>query len=296
MIAALPGALFLLMPRGFPARWAGAAWLFLFMVPASAPPAPGTWRLTVLDVGQGLAAVVRTREHVLLYDTGPRLGPYLTAARAAVLPYLRYAGIRRIDRLVESHGDSDHAGGIADVLAAVPVDGILAGEPDRVPRRDTRACRDGQRWRWDGVEFAVLHPSPSTGGRGNNRSCVLRVGSGGRALLIPGDIERDAEAALLARHAGRLAAPVLVAPHHGSTTSSTEAFVRAVDADLVIFAVGYRNRYGFPKQDIIARYHQHGATTLDTAASGAIDVQVGDRGVIVRAWRPETRRFWHSDP
>lgn len=296
LAAAGIGTLLLLMPRGFPARWTGIAWLLPFIVPASAQPAPGQWRLTVLDVGQGLAAVVKTRHHALLYDTGPALGPDFTAARAAVLPYLRHAGIRRINILVVSHGDGDHSGGVVDVLAGVPVDAILAGEPERVPRRDARACRDGMQWEWDGVEFRVLHPPPLARGRGNNRSCVLHVGNGRHALLLAGDIERDAEKGLVARHGGRLGAEVLVAPHHGSTTSSTEAFVKAVGAELVIFAAGYRNRYGFPKQDIIARYHQHGATILDTAASGAIDVQAGARGLDVRAFRPNTRRFWHSDP
>lgn len=293
VILALIGAAILVLPRGMPGRWLGLFWMLPLLVPSGQALPEGEFRVTVLDVGQGLAAVVRTREHVLLYDTGPRFGPEFSAGSAVILPYLRHAGIDRIDVLMLSHGDNDHAGGLFDVWEGMAVDGILSGVPDSVPL-PVRACAAGQGWRWDGVEFEVLHPGSADKVRGNDRSCVLRIRNASRAALITGDIESPAETELLSRARDRLAAQVLVAPHHGSRTSSSEPFIAAVDPDVVVFAAGYRNRFGFPKQDIIARYQRHGARILDTARSGAIDIHLHRAGISIRAHRRDHRRFWHS--
>ncbi|HEY7841125.1 MAG TPA: DNA internalization-related competence protein ComEC/Rec2, partial [Gammaproteobacteria bacterium] len=158
VMLALLGAAILMLPRGVPGRWLGVCWMLPLLVPAAGPPGDGEFRLAVLDVGQGLAVVVRTREHVLLYDTGPRFGPGFSAGSAVILPWLRQAGIDRIDVLTLSHGDSDHAGGLSDVRDGIPVDRILSGTPESVPL-PVEACAAGQRWRWDGVEFEVLHPA-----------------------------------------------------------------------------------------------------------------------------------------
>jgi competence protein ComEC len=288
------GALILMLPRGVPGRWLGALWMLPLLLPGTHAPRHGEFRIAILDVGQGLAAVVRTQERVLLYDTGPRFGAEMSAGAAVILPYLMQAGISRIDMLVLSHGDSDHAGGLEDVLRGIPVAGILAGMPATVPARGVHGCAAGQHWRWDGVDFEVLHPRSNGNERDNDRSCVLRIRNGARAALITGDIEARSEAALLAASGDRLGAQVLVAPHHGSGTSSSAAFIAAVRPDIAIFSAGYRNRFGFPKQDIIARYQRHGARILDTARSGAIDIRLHRAGISIRTHRREQRRFWHS--
>lgn len=292
-LAAGVGAALLLLPRGMPARWVGLCWMLPLWWPVSTHPDPGSARLAVLDVGQGLAAVVQTNRHTLLFDTGPVFSTDFNAGSAVVVPWLRQAGVRRLDMLVLSHGDADHIGGLADVLAAMPVDRILTSVPGRIGDRSAQSCRAGQRWYWDGFAFEILHPAPGDHLAGNNASCVLRVAGAGHALLLTGDIEREAEQWLLQRDAAQLHAAIIVVPHHGSRTSSTPEFVSAVGARYALHAAGYRNRFGFPKQDIMQRYQQHGAINLDTGRNGALQFLIDDTGVRHSSHREEARRFWH---
>ena len=294
LILAMIGAAILLLPRGVLGRWLGVLWMLPLLFPRETAPAPGAFDLALLDVGQGLSAVVRTHRHVLVYDTGPRFGDEFNAGAAVVVPYLRHYGLRSVDALVLSHGDNDHVGGLADVLDGVAVRHILAGVPEAVQAPGSVPCRAGQTWEWDAVQFTVLHPPQGWAPPGNNRSCVLRINASGRVVLLTGDIEREAEHVLVEDSASALRAGVVVAPHHGSRTSSSPAFVGAVQADVVLFPAGYRNRFGFPKQDIIARYQRHGARALDTGRSGAIEVRVRRTGLLIRTFRRENRRFWHS--
>ncbi|MDE2088707.1 MAG: DNA internalization-related competence protein ComEC/Rec2, partial [Gammaproteobacteria bacterium] len=225
LIAAIPGIVLLLAPQGFPARWLGGVLLlpmFLLRPPA---PAPGAVWLTLLDVGQGLAAVVRTRHHALVYDTGPRSSARFDAGSAVVVPYLRHMGIPALDLLLVSHGDNDHIGGARSILQRMPVRSVLTSVPRKLGYASARRCVAGQSWRWDGVEFHVVHPPPEWFGRGNDASCVLRVRAPGGSLLLTGDIERPAEEYLLRHHARALPARILVVPHHGSRTSSSAAFI-----------------------------------------------------------------------
>lgn len=292
--AALAGVLLLLLPRATPARWAGAFWLLPLVFPPSHAPGEGTFRFTLLDVGQGLAAVVQTRHHVLTYDTGPAYGSGFNTGWAVVVPFLQQAGIDAVDLHVQSHGDNDHIGGLEDLLAAVPVRSILSGEAGTVDRPGVRPCRDGQAWQWDGVRFRMLSPGPGRRSAGNNSSCVLRVSAAGLSVLLPGDIERDAEARLLSAHQGDLASTVVVVPHHGSLSSSGEDFVNAVSPRYALFAAGYLNRYGFPKQAIIDRYRDAGAVLFDTASAGAIQFGIVDKGINIRRRREDSSRFWHN--
>lgn len=292
-VPATLGTLLLLGPRGLPARWLGALYLApLFAWVPPAPP-PGALRLTLLDVGQGLAAVVRTHRHVLVYDTGPRFGPEFDAGAAVLVPYLRSRGIRRIDRLVVSHGDNDHIGGAASLLQQLPVSRILTSVPARLTRGAVR-CERGQHWRWDDVEFRILHPAAGSRMRGNDASCVLRIAGSAGAVLLTGDIEAPAERALLSDGARALRARVLVVPHHGSRSSSTPAFVAAVRAQLALLPVGYRNRFRLPSEEVLARYRRAGARLLDTASAGAITIRLlpGERAPQVRTYRGSVRRFW----
>ncbi|BAU48453.1 competence protein ComEC [Sulfurifustis variabilis] len=291
LACAVVGTILLLAPRGWPARAVGVVWLLpLFLVRPPAPAAGEMW-FTLLDVGQGLAAVVRTHAHSLVFDTGARFSSRFDAGSAVVVPYLQQAGIRSIDVLVVSHGDNDHAGGAPAVLAAFPVSRTLSGSPE-VPGTP---CRAGQAWRWDGVDFAVLGPPEPLAGRHNDGSCVLRVSSANGTVLLSGDIERRAEEWLL--EAGvPLAADVLVAPHHGSRTSSTPGFLEKVRPRHVLFPVGYRNRYRHPHPDVVARYEAMGARLYDTPSGGALELRFDRKGITATGYRERERRYWHARP
>lgn len=293
LAAAAAGAICLLAPRGLGVRLAGVALVLpLVWPPLPARPHAGDFRVTVLDVGQGLAAVVTTADHVLLVDTGPRWWGENSAGREIVLPYLRAQGLGRPDLVVLSHADADHAGGLAAIEERWPRLPVLSSA-----RAGVHRCHAGERWEWDGVTFAVLGPRTGIESSRNNRSCVLRVAGPGGTVLFPGDIEAAGEGRLLARAAPRLAADVVLAPHHGSLTSSTPGFVAAVHPDYVVFATGYRNRYGFPRPAIVARYRAAGAMPLDTAHDGAIVFSfTAAHGVrLVERYRRTHRRPW-TDP
>jgi competence protein ComEC len=288
------GTLLLLAPRGVPGRWLGCLYLAPMLVWTPPAPPPGGLWFTLLDVGQGLAAVVRTHDHVLVYDTGPRFGPDFDTGAAVLVPYLRSQGIRRVDRLIVSHGDNDHIGGTASLLERFPAAAILSSVPARLPP-GAQLCRRGRHWRWDGVEFRILHPGRKGAAHGNDASCVLRVTSAAGAVLLTGDIEAPAERILLTDVPGALRARVLVVPHHGSRSSSTPAFLAAVHPELALLPVGYRNRFRFPNPGVTARYRAAGVRMLDTAAEGAVTVRMapGARDLHVSTQRRSVRRYWH---
>ena len=300
---ALAGAALLLLPRGFPLRWVGlGAFLPMFFV-LPAPLAGGVLELTVLDVGHGLAVVARTRNHALLFDTGTQFGPQADSGNRVIVPFLRAAGVQALDTLIVSHDDVDHYGGASSVLQAMPVAQLLSSLPDMDPlpfeAASAARCFAGQSWTWDGVRFDMLHPSRESYAqaaiRDNNRGCVLRIVTATGAVLIPADIEARAEAALLAANPTALRAQVLVAPHHGSKTSSTPDFVRAVAPRIVIYPVGYRNRFGHPHVDVQARYLLQGSHVYRTDRDGALTLRLGERDAIaVTPFRATYRRYWQS--
>lgn len=292
LLLGLIGIVWLLAPRGWPGRFVGVVWLLPMFVVRPPAPGPGDVWFTLLDVGQGLAAVVRTESHVLVYDTGARWSPRSDAGRAVVLPYLRAHGVAHIDTLLVSHGDNDHAGGAASVLRGLPVGRVLTGA-DNVAGEP---CRAGQQWHWDQVEFKVLGPAQSQAGKLNDRSCVLRVRSANGTILLPGDIEKTAERHLLERERHYLAADILVAPHHGSRTSSSPDFLAAVQPRYVAFPVGYRNRYRHPHPSILERYRAHQSRLHFSPSSGAIEFRLTGGGISVAAYRDTHRRYWFTQP
>jgi competence protein ComEC len=241
-------------------------------------------------VGQGLAVVVRTQEHVLLYDAGPAFPTGRDAGELAVLPYLRSQGVRRLDALLVSHGDLDHRGGVNSVLAALPVARILAGPSVELPRVRSR-CERGQRWTWDGVQFEILHPARRRPASDNDSSCVLLVSSRAGSALLAGDVEEAAESALVAGGLAHVTA--VVVPHHGSRTSSTAPFVAASRPSLALVSAGYRNRWGLPRPEIVDRWRAAGARLLTTADSGAIEIAfVAGHPPLAREYRRDQRRHW----
>ena len=291
LLCGVAGVILLLAPRGWPARWVGAVWLLpLVLVRPSAPAAGEAW-FTLLDVGQGLAAVVRTQTHTLVFDTGPRLGSFDTGA-AVVEPYLRAVGVRRVDTLIISHGDNDHIGGAQSVLRALPVGEILSSVPERLP--SAQLCQSGQAWSWDGVDFIVMNPAAIGSSRANNDSCVLQVHSRYGNVLLPADIEARAERQLIERWGERLRSQVLVAPHHGSKTSSTPEFIDAVAPRYVLFPAGYRSRYRHPNAAVVQRYADRGIALRDSPASGALEFRLRATGLEAAAYREQHRRYWYA--
>jgi len=298
LLPAVFGLAVLFMPRGLPGRWTGGLLLLPLFLVTPEGPAQGEAHVTLLDVGQGLAAVVQTAHHTLVYDTGPRFSETFDTGQAVVVPFLRHQGIQGLDALVISHGDNDHLGGAASLLAAYPAVEVLSSVPGEVPADRARRCRRGQRWDWDGVHIAVLHPANGDDLSGNNASCVLRITTeGGQSVLLTGDIERQAEQALLREQRERLPADVLVVPHHGSTTSSSRAFIDAIRPDIALFPSGYRNRYGFPKQVIVDRYADIHAATDQTGLSGALTVTLtaGPGMPEIQRYRDTVRRYWQPE-
>lgn len=254
---------------------AAAAAMLVAVLAGSPARSADSWTLTVLDVGQGLAVVVETRRHVLVFDTGPHWRGGGAAAEVSLLPYLRARGIRRVDRLIVSHADQDHAGGKATLAAALPV-------------ATSAACRRGQRWQWETAQFEVLHPPPGMEAGDNDASCALLVqGPGGRALLLA-DPETEAESLLREQS---IAADVVLLPHHGSRSSSGPGLVAGVRARLGIASAGFGNRWGMPHAEVVARWRAAGTTVLSTAEAGAITVRFDRRGLRVATARGE-RRWW----
>jgi len=289
---ALPGLALLLAPRGWPGRWLGLPLCLPLLWPPASAPAPGGFWFTLLDVGQGLAAVVRTQHHVLVYDAGPKLGATLDAGRAALVPFLRQQGARQVDALIVSHADSQHTGGVRSLRELMPVQRILTSALAQTPIEGAESCRAGQTWEWDGVRFQILHP-PESGFGDDNASCVLKVeGAAGRALL-PGDIETAAETTLAATYGAGLAAEILVAPHHGHRNLSTPAFLNAVQPHYVLFSTGYRNRFGYPRPDTVARYQATGATLLNASDEGALTFRLEPgQPLEPERYRRAYRHYW----
>jgi len=321
-VAAVAASFALALPG--PWRWRGMALPFLLpllFLPEPwrvlPKPAPGHFATIAMDVGQGTSVLVRTAQHSLLFDTGASLPAGGDMGARVVLPVLQALGVRRLDTLLISHQDNDHVGGAQSVVRGVPVDVLRSSlpddhpllhrppgnAPDGAPTLPHQPCVAGQAWTWDGVRFEVLHPTQADlSGRlrlsTNALSCVLRVqADGGQSLLLTGDIEAPQEQALLARvGADRLRSTVLVVPHHGSRTSSTPAFLAAVQAQEAVIQAGRRNRYGHPSPQVVARYAAQGVHVHATPACGAWLWQSDGSWGQGRCWRAQTRRLWDDAP
>jgi len=299
---ALLGTIWMLLPRGFPLRTLGLVLWLPLLFPLREPVAPGDFRAEVIDVGQGTAVLVRTANHALLYDTGASFADSDSGERI-IVPYLRASGVGELAGLIVTHDDNDHSGGMRSVLRDVPTGWLLHGLPAASPLLEgappSRQCARGQRWNWDGVLFEVLNPMRSayaaTGGRRDNDfSCVLRIGNASHSLLLTGDGERRTELELL--ESGLLdRVTVLFAGHHGSLTSSIAEFVAATRPEIVVFTQGYRNRYGHPHPQVMARFRDIEARLLRSDSSGLIRLDFGEAGVEASQYRPAHRRYWQAN-
>lgn len=289
---AMLGAFWLLLPRGVPGKALAALLWLPLLWPDRELPAPGEAELVMVDVGQGLAVLVRTANYALLYDAGPAVRDGFDAGERAVVPALRALGVPRLDRIVVSHGDQDHAGGLDAVLRVMPGGKVLA--PAGSPTPADAACESGQSWQWDGVRFGFLHPTPHFPYLRNEASCVLRVETRHGAVLLTGDIGEVVERELVRREPAAVRAQVMLAPHHGSAGSSDPAFVAASGARLVLFSSGYGNRFGHPRGEVIERWRRSGAEVLATESSGAVRVWLDREGIAIRERRHARRRLWQA--
>ncbi|SMC29243.1 competence protein ComEC [Andreprevotia lacus DSM 23236] len=293
-LPALLGVLLLLAPRGVPGRLLGLVFLLPLLAFAPQQAADVRYRVTAIDVGQGLAVLVQTRHHALLYDTGPP-----PAGQRNVLPTLRALGAMQLDAVIVSHNDNDHAGGAVDVLKGAHAAQLLSSLPPEHPARQLAvpqmACRQGQHWQRDGVDFSILWPPPDLQGDDNAHSCVLQISAPGTPpLLITGDIGPNEEAAIAAT-GSLLPHGIVIAPHHGSARSSTQALIDATQPRWVVFSSGYLNHFGHPKPDTLARYAAVGAQPLRTDRRGAIRLYVGDQ-VTITTERNIRRHYWLAVP
>ena len=280
----------LLLPRGLP----GKSLCLLLLVPVAfyQPPRPaeGDIDFTLLDVGQGLAAVIETHQHTLVFDTGPRYSARFNTGSAVVAPFLQSRGIKQVDRLIVSHGDNDHIGGVEGLKQHFPIAEIVSS--DQQALADARVCQAGDHWQWDGVKFDILLPTAKQRGSDNDRSCVLQVRADNIDVLLPGDIEKDSERRLLDLYGNKLNSHILVVPHHGSATSSGLKFIEAVDPHYALFAVGYRNRYQFPKKRVLRRYQQQGSVIMRTDHDGAL---LFDGHAQPVRWRRDKDHLWTAE-
>ncbi|HEY2627494.1 MAG TPA: DNA internalization-related competence protein ComEC/Rec2, partial [Usitatibacter sp.] len=289
--------------RGVPMRSAGAIWIAPLFALAPPSPAPGEAWLDVLEVGNGLAVVVRTAGHALVYDTGPSWTAESDSGNRIVVPFLRGEGIA-IDGVVVTHADDDHSGGARSIAHARPLAWLLTSlPPDHELHQafaTSRRCESGDHWEWDGVTFTALHPAASiyaetTKRKENDRGCVFRIATAAASILLTADVESRGEMEMLKRDAASLRSTLILVPHHGSKTSSTPAFLDAVAPRIAIASVGYRNRFHHPNEAVVARYAVRGIEFHRTDREGAIHITLPARSsesIRIEGYAQMRVRYW----
>lgn len=299
------GIAWLLAPAGWPVRWAGAAWLVpAFVMPPERPDSGALW-LTALDVGQGMALVLEAAGKTLVFDTGPRVSEDADAGARVIVPYLRARGIGRIDLLVVSHMDSDHSGGTQSVVDAIRVERVLTSIDVELPMLQrapqVQRCEAGQHATIGALQVSVLNPPAAQYDRPrastNSKSCVILAQLGATRVLLTGDVPAREEAGMVATFGAALPAQLMVAPHHGSKTSSSPEFIDAVHPRWVSVQAGYRSRFGHPHPEVLARYERRGAQVVRSDWSGAARWRFGPEGTaVLEQWRLDHGRYWLNQP
>jgi competence protein ComEC len=290
-LLAILGAMILMMPRGLQGRWLGVVLLAPILFVASEQTERGEYKLTLLDVGQGLSAVVQTANHVLIYDAGARFSSGDMGKRV-IVPFLRFNNIKTIDVLMVSHSDNDHIGGVQSIIKAMDVNEVITSEPQALPLLKPSLCQQGQQWQWDGVTFSILSPDDKRFRAQNDNSCVLKVSSSSGTVLLPGDIELPREVFLTNRLKAELKADVLIAPHHGSNTSSSETFLAAVSPRWVLIPAGYRNRFNLPRSEVLERYKHYRIEAFNVSDTGALTVNFQTNRLRLSAYREHKNRCY----
>lgn len=280
LLIGVVAVLLLLSPSRFPAKWFGCFGLvpLFFYYPSS--PSFGNFKATVIDVGQGLSVLIQTKNHVMLYDTGAHFPGGFDFGDSVVTPYLRRQGISTIDRLEISHGDNDHSGGASAIIQNFQVNQVVTSAPKLVRQLHGFYCVRGQQWRWDGVRFKTLAPFLAHPYEDNNSSCVIKVSGEYGQLLLTGDIQHQSESGLVGELGAQLHSTILIVPHHGSRTSSSDAFLTAVDPKYAVISAGKYNRYHLPAQSVLERYQDRHIILYNTAETGAVRIRFLSSGQV----------------
>ncbi len=294
IILAITGILWIISPKGVPAKWLGGCLVLPLIFPVTNDLYHGEAKLTLLDVGQGLSAVIQTANHTLVFDAGAKYSQNYDIGSNVLLPFLRFNNIDRVDTLVISHGDNDHIGGSKSLMEGMQVTKIITSVPEKITDYQPVTCITGQQWLWDGVEFLILSPDEDFFDSENDNSCVLMVTTTTGKILLTGDIEEQAESWLVKSYGKQLQADVMVAPHHGSKTSSSFHFLEQVRPKVVLLPVGYLNRFGFPHEEVLQRYRDIGTQLFNTAKTGAITVRLTRKLTEIETWRNKHGKYWNN--
>ena len=291
LIILLAGFLLAILPKGLKLRWLFIPMFLSVLISSKQLPLNKQEALiTTLDVGQGLAIVVQTQNHVLLFDTGAAYASGFNLAQSVIIPYLHAQHIYQLDKLIVSHGDNDHIGGLDHLLIHFKVDEITSSVPEKI-QASSKSCQSGQTWQWDGIIFTILNPEKQSDFKGNNASCVLKISNQNFSVLLTADIEKQAEKNLIQNNQAQLDVDIMLAPHHGSKTSSTQAFLEATSPTTIIISSGYKNRFNHPHKTVIKRYQSNGIDFINTSCSGQIDVKIGDT-IEIQQYRKENARYY----
>ncbi|MCK5895390.1 MAG: DNA internalization-related competence protein ComEC/Rec2 [Cocleimonas sp.] len=300
LLVMMLGLLFMLLPTGFPGKWLGLLLFIPLFIDQPQGVQQAAFRYTLLDVGQGLASVVETKHHVLIYDTGPKTHYNFDTGKLVVLPFLRAKGIQKIDKMVLSHVDMDHRGGTLALLSEIKTHEIISSNTHFLDNYSIKNCKMGKKWQWDGVTFEFIYPDIDSlfikkKTSNNNRSCVLRISNQYHSLLLTGDIEKEAERLLLTTHADKLRSEVLLIPHHGSLTSSTSHFIDAVNPRIALNASGYHNKFKHPANKVVLRYQEKEIPIFDTVNKGELSLLFPAKktALSMTSYREDNLKFWH---
>ncbi|MGI0116577.1 DNA internalization-related competence protein ComEC/Rec2 [Zooshikella sp. RANM57] len=296
LIMACVSALWLLLPSGFPGRWLGWCWWLPIFCAQPAYIPNGGLHIAILDVGQGLAVVIKTEHHLLIYDTGKAFSPSFSAAKAVLIPYLQHKGWLAIDTLLISHGDQDHSGGVQDIISQLPVTHVLSGTPEqlKISTSEVSTCLPGQLWQWDQVTFRMLAGGGPHKNNNNKASCVLHVSAAGLSVLLPGDISHTEEQRLVEQFAGQLQSDVLIAAHHGSKYSSSMLFLKHIQPTFVVFSAGYLNPFKHPAPAVLKRVNLLSSKELQTSRDGTIEISYDPDSDLISTslYRRDVRHYW----
>ena len=294
MIIAMLGVLLLLAPRGIPGRFLGIILLLPVFWVKSERPAEGAVHLTLLDVGQGLAVVIETTNHSLVFDAGARFSDKFDMGKNVILPFLHYRHINRLDKLIISHADNDHMGGAQTLINSISVQQIVSSVPEQLSAYNAVLCYTGLSWQWDQVHFEFLSPPEELFRNENDNSCVLKVETSNGSVLLTGDIERAAEDYLIKSVGESLQADILIAPHHGSNTSSSAAFLAKVKPDFILIPADSPNRFGFPHAEVVTRYKTIAAKYFITGETGAISMTIANKQYQLESYRDTHSHYWNK--
>jgi competence protein ComEC len=296
LVSSLVGILLLLAPKGMPTRCLGFFWILPLFFGESQRPQYGDIWIHLLDVGQGLASVVRTQHHVLIYDTGPRLSSSFDAGKLVILPFLQTIGVQKVNVMVISHGDNDHSGGAMIILKQMQVDKVLSSIPKKFLPKIVNLCEEKMHWQWDGINFEILYPPLNHHYLGNNSSCVLKISNHLQSILLVGDIEKAAENYLVHVKQKYLQSTVLIVPHHGSKTSSSIEFLNHIQPVYALFPTGFHNRFKFPHKIVLNRYERLGSKIYNTATEGTITLKLNahTNNIQTETYYEKSHRFWQD--